>query len=215
MDKVKNGKEKKAAYASEFARMNKALEQEFYLEAISIGYAMMEDRLVSFLHHAGIVTRDNPKLVVNRKVYPYMRALLSVSKDKRIKVQDISVKVDIVCKLLTVTKQYIENSENTVENENREKKRPLAKKGYLLDLYNQVNQQIDKETIAELFLDFEKWRKNRNGLIHELLNKTTSSAAVVKKDCAEACVSLIRGLDNWLVKPLKQGDDLRSKYNIK
>ena len=46
------GQEKYINYKTQFARMNKALKNEFYLEAIFIEYAILEDRTESVLHHA-------------------------------------------------------------------------------------------------------------------------------------------------------------------
>ena len=69
MDTIKTGKEKQKAYRNEFSRLGKALKDEFFLEAIAIGYAVIEDRLISFLHHAGIVSRTKENLLINRAVY--------------------------------------------------------------------------------------------------------------------------------------------------
>ena len=40
-------------YKEQFKRLNKALNNEFYLEAIFVEYAIMEDRTESILRHAG------------------------------------------------------------------------------------------------------------------------------------------------------------------
>ena len=40
-------------YRTQFTRLNKALREEFYLEAIFIAYAIMEDRTESILRHTG------------------------------------------------------------------------------------------------------------------------------------------------------------------
>ena len=40
-------------YQTQFTRLNKALRDEFYLEAIFIAYAIMEDRTESILRHIG------------------------------------------------------------------------------------------------------------------------------------------------------------------
>ena len=40
-------------YQTQFSRLNKALREEFYLEAIFIAYAIMEDRTESILRHSG------------------------------------------------------------------------------------------------------------------------------------------------------------------
>ena len=46
------GQEKYRNYKEQFDRLNKALKNEFYLEAIFIEYAILEDRTESVLHHA-------------------------------------------------------------------------------------------------------------------------------------------------------------------
>ena len=40
-------------YQTQFTRLNKALREEFYLEAIFIAYAIIEDRTESILRHTG------------------------------------------------------------------------------------------------------------------------------------------------------------------
>ncbi len=54
---VKNGKEKQLVYSTECARFKKAIKSQFYLEAVAISYAIIEDRLIAFPYHAGIATR--------------------------------------------------------------------------------------------------------------------------------------------------------------
>lgn len=49
-----SGQEKYRNYKEQFDRLNKALKNEFYLEAIFIEYAILEDRTESVLRHAGL-----------------------------------------------------------------------------------------------------------------------------------------------------------------
>lgn len=210
MDTIKTGKEKQNAYRNEFSRLGKALKDEFFLEAIAIGYAVIEDRLVAFLHHAGIVSRTKENLHINRAVYPYLRILLKKDEKYTIRIKDISVKVSLICRLLTMTEDEAKAIDDAVAG----KKKKIAAHGYMLDLYRQINQTIDPELIVDIFYDLEPWRTERNQLIHALLNKTVSSSTIAKKKCAEAGVSLARGLDNCLVKPFKEGNKLRKKYHI-
>ena len=214
MDTVKNGKEKQNAYRNEFSRLGKALKDEFFLEAIAIGYAVIEDRLVSFLHHAGVVSRTKENLLINRAVYPYLRSLLKKDEKYAIRVKDISVKVSLICRLLTMTEDEAKAIDDSVRITLAGRKKKIAAHGYMLDLYQQINQTIDPELVVDIFYDLEPWRMERNQLIHALLNKTVSSSNIAKKKCAEAGVSLARGLDNCLVKPFKEGNNLRKKYHI-
>lgn len=214
MEIAKTGKEKQNAYTKEYARLNKAMEEEFYLEAIAICYAIIEDRFVSFFHHAGIVSRSNDNLKVNKKVYPYLRLLLKKDEKYSIRIKDVSVKESLVCQLLTMNEETARNIDNLIMAYPEEKKRRIAASGYMLALYKQMHSTIDNELIADIFFDFEPWREERNQLIHALLNKTTSSSEIAKKQCAEKGVKLARSLDNCLVKPFKEGNALRNTYRI-
>lgn len=214
METVKNGKEKQSAYRNEFSRLDKALKNEFFLEAIAIGYAVIEDRLVSFLHHAGIVSRTKENLLINRAVYPYLRCLLKRDEKYAIRIKDISVKVSLVCRLLTMNEEEAKAIDDSVRVALAGKMKKIAAHGYMLDLYKQINRTIDSELVVDIFYDLEPWRTERNQLIHALLNKTVSSSYIAKKKCAETSISLARGLDNCLVKPFKEGNNLRKKYHI-
>jgi hypothetical protein len=51
-------KEKNVKYANLIDKMDKAIEEEFYFEAILIQYAIIEDRTESMLRHANLMTVD-------------------------------------------------------------------------------------------------------------------------------------------------------------
>jgi hypothetical protein len=58
MEQITDNMQKYANYKTQMGRLNKALTKQFYLEAIFIEYAIMEDRLESILRHSG---KWNPK----------------------------------------------------------------------------------------------------------------------------------------------------------
>lgn len=58
MEQISNNMQKYANYKEQMGRLKKALSQGFYLEAIFIEYAILEDRLESVLRHSG---KWNPK----------------------------------------------------------------------------------------------------------------------------------------------------------
>ncbi len=53
MEQIQNNMQKYENYREQMGRLKKALGAGFYLEAIFIEYAIMEDRLESILRHAG------------------------------------------------------------------------------------------------------------------------------------------------------------------
>lgn len=58
MEQITNNMQKYANYREQMGRLKKALAYQFYLEAVFIEYAIMEDRLESVLRHSG---KWNPK----------------------------------------------------------------------------------------------------------------------------------------------------------
>ena len=58
MEQVIDNMQKYTNYKTQMGRLKKALNNQFYLEAIFIEYAVMEDRLESVLRHSG---QWNPK----------------------------------------------------------------------------------------------------------------------------------------------------------
>jgi hypothetical protein len=215
MEIAKTGKEKQLTYTTEYRQFNKAMKEEFYLEAVAIGYAIIEDRLTAFLHHAGLVTRTNEDLRINRKVYPYIRKLLKKEDDYSIKIKDISVKITLVTALLNMTENEANAIDAYVTNyvQGLKRKRAIAQTGYMHDLYTEIK-KVNAELVLSTFVRIEPWRIQRNHLIHALLNKTVESTKDVKKECAEESYAITRAIDNNLVKPFKQDNKLRKKYNI-
>ena len=53
MEQISDNMQKYANYKEQMGRLKKALSQGFYLEAIFIEYAILEDRLESVLRHSG------------------------------------------------------------------------------------------------------------------------------------------------------------------
>lgn len=58
MEQITDNMQKHANYKTQMGRLKKALSYQFYLEAIFIEYAILEDRLESVLRHSG---NWNPK----------------------------------------------------------------------------------------------------------------------------------------------------------
>ena len=215
MENVKNGKEKQKAYAQNFDMLKKAMNYHFYLEAVSITYAIMEDRMVSFLHYAGIVTRNRENLKINQKIYPYMRELTGADDNRAIRVKNISVKLDLISRLLTMSEEQAREIDETVlqKNEQKSKKMKLPL-NYMQTVYHQIDATIDRNLVEELLSNINKWRDERNQLIHALLNKTVDTSEAAKKECAESGCQMVRSLDNNLVKKFKTHNNIRKCYRI-
>ncbi|MBP3898739.1 MAG: hypothetical protein J6D57_13010 [Mogibacterium sp.] len=215
MNSIVSNSEKQNAYRNGYKRLNTALKYEFYLEALSISYAVIEDRLVAFLHHAGIVSRNNPELKINDRVKPYIKKLLGEENNSVIKVKDISVKVRIIKALLSMTEERAEEIDEEIKRGLEMKSlRKAIRPGYFKDLYTYIDNTLDRRYLLSLLDDIDPWRDSRNQLIHALLNKTVKTVQQAQKECAYAGYDFSRDLDDRLVKPFKKGNKLRKKYNI-
>ena len=215
MQTVKTGREKQIVYAHEYRRLKKAISEQFYLEAISICYAMIEDRLVAFLHHAGIVSRQNDNLVINQSIAPFIRKMLDMQNGNPIRIKDISVKIVIIQKLLSLSEEKATEIDNEMKDcADTKRKRFLAQKGYLTALQKQMENTVDVITVQNVLSKLDPWRSERNQLIHALLSKTVSSSNEAQKSCAETGKELSRLLDDKLVKPFKSNNRIRKQFNI-
>ena len=113
METIIDNQQKYLNYREQMGRLTKAMKSGFYLEAIFIEYAIMEDRLESVLRHS---KKWNPK------------SSQFVSLDyKRKKVEKLA-----------------------------EEKKSLASKYFTKELTDMI----------------DRWRKDRNDLIHELLKQS-------------------------------------------
>ncbi len=65
-----SNEEKRQVYAILKAKLKVAIEQEFYLEALLIEYAIAEDRLNSILHHMNIryIDSKGEEISISRKI---------------------------------------------------------------------------------------------------------------------------------------------------
>lgn len=215
MVNVKNNTERKINYTREYKRYNTAIKNDFYLEAIAIVYAIIEDRLVSFLHHAGIVSRNNDNLKVTGATYPYIRRLMGKDDIAPIRIKDISVKMELIALLLKMDEiQALEIDDEVEQFVDAYQKKGIARKGYMHDIYCQICRSINREKVQQLFLEFNPWRETRNKLIHALLNKTAKSSDTAKEECARAGYMMSRQFDDYLAKPFSKNNMIRKRYKI-
>ena len=110
-------------YKEQNKRLKKALDNEFYLEAVFIEYAIMEDRTESILRYEGNTINSNGFVSIDRKIT---------------KIEKIA-----------------------------ENKKGLARKYFTIEFMGQIR----------------TWKNKRNGLIHALIKKNTTTQELI--DLAE------------------------------
>lgn len=188
-------------YKNEMINLDKAIKFGFYLEAISISYAAIEDRLNSFLIHIGLVNNKD-KLKVNKKFNYLYKYLLKKDENERNKISNISEKIDIIKALL------LYSNNNDLEQE-LIKPKDIKYFNDLIDTVNKLNKELLLSTLEELINII----KVRNVLIHALLNRRVEDSFKNKEECALRLKQIFRVLDKELVRPVKR-KNFRTKYNI-
>lgn len=191
--KAKTGKDKQATYARYLSQYNKAMRYGFYLEAIMIDYAMMEDRLVALLHYLGIVTRTHEKLTVNKFCRAYMRELLGYRENVGIRVEHISVKVALMKRLMQVSDP--------------------REGSFVKVVLAHIDTCADRSEIMALCEDVAAWCEIRNQYVHALLNKNHKALLDGLKEYAENGYKIARRIDDY-VKIIKKNNTIRRKFNI-
>ena len=215
MENVKNNMEKYYSYKTQIEKYNRAVEEGFYYEASLIAYAIMEDRLLSFLNKVGIINLEEclqtGKLKMTESVHPLVCDLI---KEKRPDLHKISTKIKIVRCLLQMSYSEAEQIEKCYAEEFKTDRM----NGYLQELYMDIDESgIDKKaTIAILgdSGDLKTWINSRNKIIHGLLEKQTGEVFEAEiETIAKESERLWRFLDDKLVSKLNNCK-LREKYKI-
>lgn len=211
MENVKNNMEKYFSYKTQIEKYNKAMQEGFYYEAIFISYAIMEDRLLSFLDKIGVITLEKAlqikKLEMTEKIKPFIYYL---TKSDNINLQNITEKIKIIKCILKMSYE----DATAFETKYRTEMNTDCMNGYLQDLYMDIDENIDRDAIKKHFNKMKKWFEKRNSLIHGLVNKTADDDFEREiKMIAIDSEKIWRYLDNNLDAKLKNCK-LREKYQI-
>lgn len=161
IDIVKDNYDKNNTYKVINAKYTQALKEGYYLEALMITYALVEDRLRSFLYFIGLIeTNENNQLYLcekNKQIIDIIK--IKSKKPDKYKFDDISSKYKAV--------------NNIVKWVNTEKKLK-SKKSYLYTL-NYECESLDIAGITSEISKMRNWLKYRNEVTHGLLNKNIDS----------------------------------------
>ena len=190
--------EKKTAYQLQMERFKRAKAGGFYLEAIFILYALIEDRLSAFLFHAGITNATREKITRNGKIRPHLDSALTVLNTKQPNIRNVSAKIKLIKELMAWSTDYSVN-EPTLN--------------YLDALYKQINRTAGRDQMIETLTRIEGWCTYRNELVHALLNKKVEDQEKILQDLVYEGEACNRSLQNF-VKSFKNRNTLRKSFNI-
>ena len=192
--------EKGQTYAESMRRHARAVKEGFYFEALLIEYAMIEDRLRSFLFHAGMLLgRGDTKGFGRTKKQILMMLKQLDEKKNSTSVTSISAKEDAIRAMLG---WYAPLDSAPGDN------------GYLNALWNQIDSRLDVEEVYGTLTALDEWREYRNEVIHALMNK---SADAIEADMPSRCdqgMALARALDKY-VRQIKYRNSIRRAIGLK
>lgn len=211
---VETMQEKYETYRAEMARLKGALQQGFYFEAMLIEYALLEDRLRSFVYHAGLlqnrkashllpgknaVRKDFNKIAQRVKTWKLEdgKETGNTSNFERLSVNKISDKIFIVRTIVLWSSEL-----ESLPDESR----------YLQALRGQC-ESLDAAALLETLDAIDTWRMYRNEVIHSLMNKRMESVQQKLSEQVEQGVQLARQLDAQ-VTILKKNNRIREAARL-
>ena len=197
---VIDNQDKQRTYREHKGRYKRAMENEFYFEALLIDYALLEDRLRSMIYHMGFL-KDRVAYKIKNTKSSYLQEIISTYKDKhensQLGITNISGKIKIIrCILKWVA---------------------YTEEGYPQDKHMTVLKSqcegLDIDGLLCAFEDLKEWCEYRNEIIHALMNKNLESLSDELKIRAEEGMRLANFFDNQ-VKLLKKGNKIRKSANL-
>lgn len=192
--KIENNFEKKEIYAKEMEKYNLAIKSDFYLEAIVIVYAMIEDRLNAFLYHSGCCNRE---LKVTKKFKNEIRNIWGIeTSQQKISMKKISSKYNYIRNML----EWAENSCKDNESD------------FEILLKSKI-EGIDVALLRDNIDKLENWCNLRNQIIHGLLNKNSTYLDEQLETITNEGYKIARNIDA-IISMYKRNDNIRKKLKI-
>lgn len=191
--KVESAKEKSQTYSYQMERYKQAIHHKFYFEAIVISYAMIEDRLLAFLHYTGVIDRRTQNnqaertIRVSEQAKKQISALLGYRPNYTINLNTINIKIKIVKALMELPE---ENNDL-----------------YLNLVRAQIDRTIHRDEFMALLNKLNTWLKPRNQIIHALMFKQTKDVLNRQPTIAKDGYKIGRELDGFVNKLKNRNKD--------
>ena len=182
-----------------------AIEHEFYLEAIMIDYAMIEDRMRSLLYYLGITSEAKGKPSISKLCRSTIRELLGYKPNATIRLHNISVKRKILQRISELTAEELSAIS------------PERARLYFVRVQNALHAYSDDTSLSLLLGDVEEWCERRNQYVHALLNKNYNALQDGLLDFVKKGKDIANGLHNIVrfVKPSNAEKPRKRIYNIR
>lgn len=197
---VKDNKDKQRTYAREKARYSLAMKYGFYLEAMMIDYALLEDRFRSILYHMGFL-QNRRSISVWKNARPYFKEIVRQYKTEKendaLGITNISGKIKIVRSVLL----WVANTEGGYKDNKH------------LVLLKSRFEELDIDAFLCAIKEIEEWCSYRNEIVHALMNKNLESIDSEVKEKAETGMRLANYIDSQ-ERIIKKGNKIRKGINL-
>ena len=199
---VKDNDDKARTYQENMKKYTRAIKSECYFEAILISYAMMEDRLRSYLYYLGCLRSRSSHKFDNKKISADIKEIIATYTDDdvcNLGITSITGKIRIV---KSIQKWFEQGYPNPQES------------GYLEELASCIDINGDPDEMLTILAAIEEWCKYRNEVIHSLLNKNLDSLYTKLPQKAEEGIVLARAIDKHVGR-IKRRNTLRKYLKLK
>lgn len=204
IEPVNNREEKEEIYKIQFKKYDIAIKNQFYLEAISIVYAMCEDKLKSFLYLSGCI---NQNLEVTKKYRKVLRQIWKLDERKRFGINKISNKRAYILNILNWVKlDDLKLDFNNITN-------AKVQETFAFELKEKISKEVDINRLTNTINILENWCELRNEIIHGLLNKSSNELDKNLEKCATDGFKLAKELEA-IVEQYEKGNNIRKELNI-
>lgn len=196
---VADAVDKQRTYREQMGKYSQAMRYGFYLQAVMIDYAMMEDRLRSMLYHMGFLSnRTAPSIW--KKTRPYLAQMVEPytpdGEPVKLGIRNISGKINLVLCVMLWTQE-----ENATHGDK------------FLTVLKRQCEEMDIGEVLSALEGITAWCGYRNEVVHALMNKNLDSLDAELQQRAEEGMDLARALDGE-IKKLKKGDKVRKCMNL-
>lgn len=199
---VTDNNDKAQTYKAMMGRHSRAMRNGFYIEAMMIDYAMMEDRLSSFLYYIGLLDDKNARNATsNQSIKKPIRELYNTYKNQnsgnKIMLDRIWGKVAVIKATL---RWYIK-----LEKEPDNQYLKLLKKKY---------DGLDVEGLLEILEEVGPWCKYRNDVMHAVMNVNIDHLYEDIAQKAEVGKDYGRFIDNQVSELKKAKNNIRKAMKL-
>lgn len=178
-------------------RYRRAVKNEFYLEALWVLYAMIEDRTSAFLYCLGFVSEENrSKQTKTQAIQDEWNDIRRAMDKKPAGFKNLGHKLDAILMLIEWSKDTEPSSV------------------FQRDIQRKLRRLKTPELLISSVLYLNEWRESRNKIVHALFSSRSESAQLKLVALVEEGYEAIRRFDG-AVGQLKRSLDVRAKYGIR